>query len=485
MTPISLSRVPTPPPFPTQALGGWASNMVEAVAEATQTDPGMAGTLLLGALAAAAGGHAEVEVRAGWREPVNLYVVAAAAPGTRKSAVFRALMDPLRAAERTLVDTISSSLLEATVQRDAARLAAEKASRRAGAADPAQRDDRLADAITAQASADAITVPTVPRLLADDITPEAMISLLAEQGGRLAVISAEGGLFDVLAGRYSKTPNLDAALKGHAGDTLRVDRKGRPPEYVERPALTLALAVQPAVLETVGGIGEFVGRGLLARFLYVLPPSTVGRRKVGADPVPAAVATCYAERLEGLAVDLAAWKDPMLIMWTPAAAEIHLTAERNLEPRLGPAGDLSGAVEWAAKLMGAVARIAGLLHLAEHGGEAARHPITEETMRRALILGDYYIGHALAVFDLMGADHSLDSARTVLAHLHARQVTEITVRDLLTALSRTRFPKVGDVAEALNVLAEYGWVQRMPPRERGSRGRPASPRYRVIPPPPQ
>jgi Protein of unknown function (DUF3987) len=325
MTPTPLSRVPAPPPFPTQALGGWASDMVEAVAEATQTDPGMAGTLLLGALAAAAGGHAEVEVRTGWREPVNLYVVAAAAAGTRKSAVFRALMDPLRAAERTLMDTIGPSLLEATVQRDAARLAAEKASRRAGAADPAQRDERLADAITAQAFTDAITVPAVPRLLADDITPEAMISLLAEQGGRLAVISAEGGLFDVLAGRYSKTPNLDAVLKGHAGDTLRVDRKGRPPEYVERPALTLALAVQPAVLEAVGAIGEFVGRGLLARFLYALPPSTVGRRKVGADPVPAEVAACYAERLEGMAVDLAAWTDPMLIMRTPAAVEIHLT----------------------------------------------------------------------------------------------------------------------------------------------------------------
>jgi hypothetical protein len=135
--------------------------------------------------------------------------------------------------------------------------------------------------------------------------------------------------------------------------------------------------------------------------------------------------------------------------------------------------------------MGAVARIAGLLHLAEHGGEAARHPITEETMRRALILGEYYIGHALAVFDLMGADHSLDSARSVLAHLHAHQVTEITVRDLFTALSRTRFPKVGEVVEALSVLAEYGWVQRMPSPERGSRGRPPSPRYRVIPPPPQ
>jgi hypothetical protein len=47
-------------------------------------------------------------------------------------------------------------------------------------------------------------------------------------GGRMAIISAEGGLFDILAGRYSNgVPALDVWLKGHAGDPLRIDRKGR------------------------------------------------------------------------------------------------------------------------------------------------------------------------------------------------------------------------------------------------------------------
>jgi hypothetical protein len=39
--------------------------------------------------------------------------------------------------------------------------------------------------------------------LGADITPEAAASLLAEQGGRLAIISAEGGIFDIIGGRYS------------------------------------------------------------------------------------------------------------------------------------------------------------------------------------------------------------------------------------------------------------------------------------------
>ena len=85
-------------------------------------------------------------------------------------------------------------------------------------------------------NADEINVPEIPRIVADDATPEAATSLLAEQGGRLAIISAEGGIFDIIAGRYSGAiPNMDLWLKGHAGDPMRVDRKGRAPEYIESP----------------------------------------------------------------------------------------------------------------------------------------------------------------------------------------------------------------------------------------------------------
>jgi hypothetical protein len=38
--------------------------------------------------------------------------------------------------------------------------------------------------------ADAIEVPPIPRLVAEDITPQAVASLLANKGGRLAIISA-------------------------------------------------------------------------------------------------------------------------------------------------------------------------------------------------------------------------------------------------------------------------------------------------------
>ena len=164
-------------------------------------------------------------------------------------------------------------------------------------------------------------------------------------------------------------PNLGVYLKGHAGDLLKVDRRGRPPEYVERPCLTIGLAVQPEVLQGLAGRPGFGGRGLLARFLYSLPESLVGRRQPGAPPVPPAVADRYTLELQALAASLAtpaSDEGPAVLTLDPTAAELLLGFERDLEPRLAAdSGDLAHLAGWAAKLAGATCRLAALLHLAE------------------------------------------------------------------------------------------------------------------------
>ena len=124
------------------------------------------------------------------------------------------------------------------------------------------------------------------------------------------MLSAEGGIFTAIAGRYNATPNLEVFLKGHAGDLLRVDRKGRVAEHVPHPALTLGLAVQPEVLRDIARMPGFRGRGLLARILYSVPPNAVGHRRVGAPAVPEAVVAAYHDTLRELTLSLAEPEEP-------------------------------------------------------------------------------------------------------------------------------------------------------------------------------
>ncbi|MGW2586279.1 DUF3987 domain-containing protein [Streptomyces virginiae] len=479
--PIPLNVQPKLPPFPTHALPGWLADYVAAVAEETQTPPDMAGALALSVLSTASGGRSVVQVRGRWREPTNLFVVVALGPANRKSSVFAAMTRPLYDAEKSLVEGASLTIVEAEVTAKMAREAADKTAAQAAKAEGPERDNLIAEAIGLAQVAETLTVPARPRLLADDATPEVITTLLAEQGGRLAVMSAEGGIFDIIAGRYSGIPNMEVFLKGHAGDRLRVDRRSRE-EFIEAPALTMGLAVQPSVLEEIGKNRGFDGRGLLARFLYCLPESLVGHRRINPEQVPAAVAATYERNVYALTLRLADWTDPLVIQLTPEADRALIAYEERLEPQLRAKGGRLGHIDkWAGKLIGATARIAGLLHLAAHVDGGNNEPITEATLRAAIEIADYFTAHALTVFDLMGADTSLARARVLLTTLEHNGWESITRRDLFAKLSRSEFPTVAELEPALALLEEHGYLRTDTPPRTGKRGRPPAPRYLIHP----
>jgi replicative DNA helicase len=482
--PVPLGAQALLPGFPVGAFPSWLATEVREVARFTQTPSDLGASVSLAVLATAAGGRAVVEVRGSWREPVNLFTVVAMPSGTRKSAVFAELTGPLLVTEAGLVAAAGPQILEAETQRKIALRDAEKAAiQAAGLDDAGAAEKATADAIAKAQLAESITVPVMPRLVADDITPEAASSLLAEQAGRLAVLSAEGGIFATLAGRYSAgQPNFEVFLKGHSGDMLRVDRKGRAPEYIPRPALTLGLCVQPEVLRDIAALPGFRGRGLLARILYSVPADMVGHRKVGEVAIPEPVREEYAAAVQALTRSLAEWTDPAVLTLTPGAAELLLDAERAIEPRLDrDTGDLARIADWASKQIGQVARIAGLLHLATHLRDGWGRQVSDDTMRAALQVGDYYIAHALAAFDHMGTDPVLDSARFLLRWIEREQPERFTVREIFNAVSRSRFAKVGDLETPLALVEDHGYIRRQPDPERKGPGRPPSPAYLVHP----
>ncbi len=286
-------------------------------------------------------------------------------------------MAPLEAFEAEGLAQHAPAAAEAEGRRKIAEAALAAAQQAAVRAKP---EDRMALAAQADQQARelaAMDVPTPPRLLVDDCSPERLASLLALHGGRIAALAPEGDLLDILGGRYSSgTPNMGVLLRGHAGDDLRVGRVGRPPELVRKPALTIALATQPEVIAGLAGRPGFRGRGLLGRFLYSLPQSYVGRRAVNPPPVPAPVRATYHQNVTALlrlpvATDPNGEPTPHVLDLTPAARSELERFEIHLEGQLGEFGALGAIADWAGKLVGAVVRIAGLLHMAHYAETAA------------------------------------------------------------------------------------------------------------------
>lgn len=486
--PLPLENVEVPP-FPTDALPTWLGDFVRAEAEALQVPADLPGVLALAAVAASIGGKVRVLVSAGYSEPTNLYVAVAQEPGALKSAAFADATRPLRDSEKALGEKVERERDYALAEH--ARLQAElEAAKKAKQWEAVK--ERLRDVREAEKA-----IPVPPTLVCDDVTPEALALVLAENGERVGLFSAEGGeLFELMRGRYSSNAraNLGVYLKAHAGDSHAVDRKGvdkksRQRLFLERPALTVGLAVQPAVIRGLRDTSEFRERGLLGRFLYAVPRGRVGARDWRAKrATPENVAEEYARRLRSLAELFARGIEVPL---TEEAAELLLALREELEPKLAPeGGELAFMAEWAGKLAGAVARIAGVLHAARFADRArylAELPIDADTMRAALALGRYFLEHARAVFVELDADPALRGAVRAWRFVrgwHARNpgAQSISRREVWEGVKGGLFRSVDDLEPALALLErrEYLALAKRPDGEK-KRGRAAGPSYRVNP----
>jgi hypothetical protein len=465
----------TKPDFPSSSLPGWVERYVSAVAEETQTPVDLPGALALASMAAVLAKRATIIQP--WREPLNLYTLVVLPPGERKSSVFRQMTAPLEELEALLVERTASARALAQAQHKLAEDSVKRARRTASNEDTDEARQGLIDAELALAE---LKPHGVPRLIANDTTPEALVLLLAENDGRIALLDDEGGIFGIMAGRYTGgMANLDVFLKGHDGGNYRRDRVGtdKPPVTVREPALTLGLTVQPAVLESLAENSLFRGRGLIARFLYSIPTSSLGYRKIDPDRVTADVLNEYHARL----VALEEVPQGMSLVLSPEAKHLFNEFRERHEQRLRPFGDLRPCADWASKLPGALLRISGLLHLARSEPRQTSGEISMSAIRDALAFSDYFIAHAREALFLMDADETLALARHCIEWLDEKNLTEVTVRDLYRALHAG----AQAASDALDVLVDRALVRiESRPAAGGHGGRPSqvvvvSPRYRA------
>ncbi|MDH6119307.1 replicative DNA helicase [Kitasatospora sp. GAS204A] len=483
--PVPLGAHAPLPTFPVHALPTWVRKQVSAVAEFTQTPPDMAATMALAALATAAGGRVHVQIRPGWSEQTNLYLVCAMPPASRKSDVFAAMTAPIYRVEDEFRTESRARIIEAQAAKDAAEAEVEALIGKARKApDKVNRTQLIAEVAGARMLAEQIQVPPTPRLtVSGDITPEPLAHQLAIHRC-LAALSPEGDLFDIIAGRYTAKPNLGVFLQAHKGERLQTDRISREQPTVDKPALTIGVTPQPAVLQELGATPGARDRGLLARFLYSLPPSNLGYRKIRTDPVPDPVTRTYETRLTSLIRTLVDLPQPVTV---PLDAAADLAVEKlqgQLEIQLRPEQPLSHLRDWAGKLVGHTVRIAGLLHLAEHLTNGWGKPVAACVVERAAEIAAYYTAHTLAVFDLIDADPASDAAQLILDWL-GRPKLDGSHRHHIKAYdavaSSRRFKKVADVETALNLLEQHGYLRAVRAPATGQRGRQAAVTYRVHP----
>lgn len=477
------------PEFPSDTFPGWAADMVNATSLSTQAPVDLPSMLLFSVAATALAKRVEMVPRPDWREPVNLYTLCALPPGGRKTSVFKGLIDPLSRYEDDLNAANERAIAEYEDRRNVLTLEQEAARKAAAKASDLERPDhveKLARIREEMADLEARAASPV-RLLADDSTPEHLARLLAENGGRVSILSDDTDVFEMMAGRYNGgTPNLDVYLKAHSAGCLKVGRVGRVADVVTDAALTIGLAVQPQVLQGLIAKPGFRGRGLLGRWFFSLPEDNTGYRDlVDVPAVRREVADAYSRNITRLLTLPPRVMDDGTtgshrLRFEPDAERRFWYWAQTIEHRMRPGSDLEDLKDWASKLHGLVARVAALLHVLWHVevGGGLDLPVGLDTLERALRVGQYAIAHAKAAFAEMGADDRMNKARRILNWLKRTERLEFSRRQAQQAMP-TIFPLSSDLAEPLKLLIDRGYLGVKPDEKTGP-GR-KSERYVVNP----
>ena len=294
------------------------------------------------------------------------------------------------------------------------------------------------------------------KLITTDVTAEALAAIMSDNNDTMGIMSPEGGIFDVISGMYSNSIiNLNIFLSSYDGEPVKIDRKYGS-VTLSHPLLTFGICAQPQVLNNVISNQQFIGKGLTQRFLFCLPDSMIGHRKLIQDINGTEVTKRYKELIYRL---LNMPPNPeQYIELTCKATDLFTAYADKIEYQMSENEKLADHREFFSKLPGKTLRIAGLLHLCEHSPSKC---ISDETMSAAIEISKYYGQQYLK---MMCADNYDDTPQFVLdkmiAHALKNGISTISFRDIKRSVRKLTDEQVKD---ALEMLTAHKYISYVPP----------------------
>ncbi len=464
----------------------------EAVQESLQVPSDSVPPLALALASIGTSRAIELELGPQWRETAPLWVSVLAHPGERKSALLGLLGKPVHdwqsEQRQSLAPALAKHREERRTEERKLKQLREEIKKRKKPEESNQLERKVQESA---AALEMIPDLVAPELITSNATPEAIRDMLARNGEKVALVSAETDAGQLLGSRYANggVANIDLFLAAYTGDPAPSHRVGKDVPLLH-PALALVLCVQPEAVLKVIGNEEARGRGLVDRMALIHPPSRMGTRKTNPEPVPPSLLAWWGRTLQRLLdqpwpgrVMLTfeglkqAEDPPHLMRLSSDAKRIFDILREYIESRIGEDGDLRPIAGFASKLPGLVARIALTMQAMQ---KINSEKITSDTMQAAVAWAPPLLGHFRAVLGNAAERPERKLARRLLTSLKRKKVPEISARDALRMVDGNGL-SMTELDPALTVLVEHGWIRPIQALKSPKQGRPPSPRYAIHP----
>ena len=448
--PESFESLKKPAPFPMKKLPPLLREYLKAVSDYVQVVPEMAILPLLSVISLCVQGKAVIKNTGNSHtEPLNLYTLTIAPPGERKSGCLKEFLRPVLEFQERYNKIHAPKIREYNSERAFLEIKKSNATRAKDA------DFSAVKEIDKEIAELEGKMEKVHKLILNisDTTPEALAVEMEKQGEKMGIIDSEGAIFDVLSGIYSSgKPNITIFLNAYDGLPVTVTRCGKDIAELHNPLLTVGLMTQPAHFTEAMGNKQFVGRGLMHRFLFSFPESRAGYLRMYSPDIPPELQKVYEKLIENL---LSMPKNNYIIVCDTEAEIVFSDYHDHLQKEMREGGIFENLKEWASKQFGRALRIAGILHLCEH---LATEKLSCITALNAVAIAKWTENHALNAFSGdVSEPEEIRNAKYILKKLKKSGKTETSKSKLLLLCRPLHAPEIN---VSLEILEDMGYIRR-------------------------
>lgn len=411
--------------FPLEGFPSWARDFIIEVAESFHVSPGMVGSAVLGCLATAVQAKFDVQPKTDHTEQLSLQFIIIAPSGSLKTPIFKLVFEPAYQFEEELIRNFRE-----------------------------YEDEQLQSATP------------LPTVIVDDSTPEALAIRLQQNNGRIGIVSAEGNIFSVLAGRYSKSPDYNILAKGYSGDPVRYDRVLRDTTTIPHPHVSCCIGMQPHVFSSLVENTALDSQGILARWCMADFHNPRSPREYNSPSVKKETTRNYNEHMRALFL-LAVPHEPRHLTLSPDAFAHFCEVFKGIEMtriEKEQVEENGTIVRWINKKAGCILRLAGLLHVST---DQLTTEITTAELTAAAGLADWYYENAVrllssqnrVISNAMNLWTQMRSNRSDDNRISYSQLTHDCCRNRRFLIPGTSKLNNKAINAALNVLVEHGYIR--------------------------
>jgi hypothetical protein len=410
--------------------------MLDEVCACAQVPEALAASCIIGILSASIGSGLEVKSGGDRRTRGNLFTLVVAESGTGKGQAFKIIAEAFLAFEKRALDGWKTNVQPGCLAEKAAAeseiIHLKKSVPKSEGEKREQLMDKMREAQKRHVQQSESLIP--PCLYIGDTTKEAVAVALSEQPGEaLASLSAEArGVVDVIAGRYGNgKTDEDIYLSGYSGDSCKVRRINRPPIWLKSPTLSILWLIQPDVLEKILKNPNLTESGLLPRFLVCntrAEPQEMPESPQAMNPeIVAAWVKLIATLLEVFRQN---GSSPSVIEYTPEAFETLRHFNNDIVRRRKTGGDLIDIATYASRWAEQAWRLCVVLHAAEHGADAPKHPLSALTAHRAVTLANWFAQEQLGMLKDARVERRMNKLERVREILRGCPGNRLPIREL-------------------------------------------------------